>query len=344
MTAKAHGGPIEIFGVTVASVDDKVRLQNVDTYMDPLQMFRQIAPNGIVSKHPMNRKVELADALDPEPEHESTSTVSDVQQSASETTTHSSSLTTCPFAPPQQMDIEPSVRQPGATSVEFASTAVDVPIEMARTEPQHSFGDSSEASGTGDKMHGSLLNSQPHETESRDNDMDLDAQASKIVGEHANSNAQEAQPVLAGTEAAVEDSIPRPKPGDDNGMELDVQAPTIAKEHAISNAEATQPVLKDNEAAMEDDVTTSEPGDVTPPIGNAQVEGMPNANAEHSEQRTFDAIQAAGNLMEASESGEKRPNGDWQPPPTSETLPPQDVHPHPEDVEENEKPEGPKLL
>lgn len=58
VTAKAHGGPIEIFGVTVAKVDDKVRLQAVDTWMDPLSMFRQIAPYGIVSKETTNRKIE----------------------------------------------------------------------------------------------------------------------------------------------------------------------------------------------------------------------------------------------------------------------------------------------
>lgn len=68
VTAKAHGGPIEIFGVTVASVNDKLQLQEVDTYMDPLQMFRQIAPNGIVNKQPMNRKVDLPDAIDAAPE------------------------------------------------------------------------------------------------------------------------------------------------------------------------------------------------------------------------------------------------------------------------------------
>jgi hypothetical protein len=69
VTAKAHGGPIEIFGVTVAKVDDKVRLQAVDTWMDPLEMFRQIAPYGIVNKEPMGRKAEKADALDDGPGH-----------------------------------------------------------------------------------------------------------------------------------------------------------------------------------------------------------------------------------------------------------------------------------
>ena len=63
VTAKAHGGPIEIFGITVANVDDKVRLQAVDTWMDPLVMFRQIAPYGVVNKEPMHHKAEKTEAL-----------------------------------------------------------------------------------------------------------------------------------------------------------------------------------------------------------------------------------------------------------------------------------------
>lgn len=50
ITAKAHNGSIDIEGVTVAQVDDQVRLQKVETWFDPLEMFRQIAPNGIVNK------------------------------------------------------------------------------------------------------------------------------------------------------------------------------------------------------------------------------------------------------------------------------------------------------
>ncbi|KAK8178926.1 hypothetical protein BKA81DRAFT_383453 [Phyllosticta paracitricarpa] len=57
VTAKAHGGSIDIQGVTVAKVDDKVRLQRVETWFDPLDMFRQIAPEGIVNKEPVPRKV-----------------------------------------------------------------------------------------------------------------------------------------------------------------------------------------------------------------------------------------------------------------------------------------------
>jgi hypothetical protein len=70
ITAKAHGGVIDIQGVTIATVDEAVRLQAVDTWFDPLEMFRQIAPGGIVNKQIMNRKVELEHALDTvEPPH-----------------------------------------------------------------------------------------------------------------------------------------------------------------------------------------------------------------------------------------------------------------------------------
>lgn len=50
ITAPAHGGTIDIQGVTVATVNDKVQLQKVETWFDPLEMFRQIAPKGVVNK------------------------------------------------------------------------------------------------------------------------------------------------------------------------------------------------------------------------------------------------------------------------------------------------------
>lgn len=50
VTAKAHGGTIDIQGVTVAKVNDKLQLQSVETWFDPLEMFRQIAPEGMVEK------------------------------------------------------------------------------------------------------------------------------------------------------------------------------------------------------------------------------------------------------------------------------------------------------
>lgn len=53
VTAKAHGGLIEIQGITVAKVNEKLRLQSVETWFDPMEMFRQIAPNGLVNKTPL---------------------------------------------------------------------------------------------------------------------------------------------------------------------------------------------------------------------------------------------------------------------------------------------------
>ncbi|CAK3888350.1 Hypothetical predicted protein [Lecanosticta acicola] len=68
VTAKAHGGQIDIQGVTVASVDEKFRLCDLQTWMDPLEMFRQIAPQGVVNKEVMNRKVDMETALDMGPD------------------------------------------------------------------------------------------------------------------------------------------------------------------------------------------------------------------------------------------------------------------------------------
>ncbi|KAF1943155.1 hypothetical protein EJ02DRAFT_149600 [Clathrospora elynae] len=64
VTAKAHGGQIDIQGVTVANVNDKVQLQSVRTWFDPMDMFRQIAPNGVVKKEEKPKDMSPADAID----------------------------------------------------------------------------------------------------------------------------------------------------------------------------------------------------------------------------------------------------------------------------------------
>lgn len=64
VTAKAHGGAIDIQGVTVATVNEKVQLQSVRTWFDPMDMFRQIAPNGVVKKEDVPKNVSPADALE----------------------------------------------------------------------------------------------------------------------------------------------------------------------------------------------------------------------------------------------------------------------------------------
>ncbi|KAK7956847.1 uncharacterized protein PG986_006069 [Apiospora aurea] len=52
ITAKAHGGPIDIQGVTVAHLNDKFQVTKLETWFDPVEMFRQISPEGsALSKH-----------------------------------------------------------------------------------------------------------------------------------------------------------------------------------------------------------------------------------------------------------------------------------------------------
>ncbi|KAK3304778.1 uncharacterized protein B0T15DRAFT_537571 [Chaetomium strumarium] len=46
VTIKAHGGPIEIEGVTVGEVNDQLQLRKVDVFFDPMQLFRQMVPDG----------------------------------------------------------------------------------------------------------------------------------------------------------------------------------------------------------------------------------------------------------------------------------------------------------
>ncbi|OBT69471.1 hypothetical protein VE03_01019 [Pseudogymnoascus sp. 23342-1-I1] len=50
VTAPAHGKTIDIQGVTIARVNAAMQIQSIETFFDPLEMFRQIAPNGELSK------------------------------------------------------------------------------------------------------------------------------------------------------------------------------------------------------------------------------------------------------------------------------------------------------
>ncbi|KAL2264255.1 hypothetical protein VTK26DRAFT_9031 [Humicola hyalothermophila] len=43
---KAHGGMIDIESVVVAKVSDKLQVRNVEVFLDPMGMFRQMAPDG----------------------------------------------------------------------------------------------------------------------------------------------------------------------------------------------------------------------------------------------------------------------------------------------------------
>ncbi|KAB8292160.1 hypothetical protein EYC80_007903 [Monilinia laxa] len=65
VTVPAHGGTIDIQGVAIAKVDAGVRLQSVEIFYDPLEMFRQIAKKAGVKKTelPTNSKEDLTTLL-----------------------------------------------------------------------------------------------------------------------------------------------------------------------------------------------------------------------------------------------------------------------------------------
>src|SRR5271163_4344416 len=44
---KAHGGLLDIQGVTVAKVGEGFKVQSLETWFDPLEMFRQLTPKDI---------------------------------------------------------------------------------------------------------------------------------------------------------------------------------------------------------------------------------------------------------------------------------------------------------
>lgn len=50
VTIPAHGGKIDIQGLTIARVSPEFRVQSLETFFDPLEMFRQIAPGGELSR------------------------------------------------------------------------------------------------------------------------------------------------------------------------------------------------------------------------------------------------------------------------------------------------------
>ncbi|KFZ20153.1 hypothetical protein V502_03320 [Pseudogymnoascus sp. VKM F-4520 (FW-2644)] len=50
VTVPAHGATIDIQGVTIARVNAAIQIQSIETFFDPLEMFRQIAPKGVLDK------------------------------------------------------------------------------------------------------------------------------------------------------------------------------------------------------------------------------------------------------------------------------------------------------
>lgn len=55
VVAKAHGGAIDFEGMTIAQLGDDFRIQSLEIWFDPLEMFRQIAPEGKVEKKDVGR-------------------------------------------------------------------------------------------------------------------------------------------------------------------------------------------------------------------------------------------------------------------------------------------------
>ncbi|KAF2747844.1 hypothetical protein M011DRAFT_494195 [Sporormia fimetaria CBS 119925] len=68
VTAKAHGNLIDIQGIAVATVNDKVQIQDLRIWFDPLDMFRQIAPEGVVKKDAVPKGLSPDEALEVQPE------------------------------------------------------------------------------------------------------------------------------------------------------------------------------------------------------------------------------------------------------------------------------------
>lgn len=67
VTSKAHGKVLEIEGVTVAVVNDQLQLQKVDTWFDPVDLFRQMGPVMKVSDNtrvPMSELQVNSDEMD----------------------------------------------------------------------------------------------------------------------------------------------------------------------------------------------------------------------------------------------------------------------------------------
>jgi hypothetical protein len=46
VTIKAHGGPIDMEGMVIAEVNDKLQIKSIEVFYDPMIMFRQMAPDG----------------------------------------------------------------------------------------------------------------------------------------------------------------------------------------------------------------------------------------------------------------------------------------------------------
>ncbi|KAL3418166.1 hypothetical protein PVAG01_09881 [Phlyctema vagabunda] len=55
VTVKAHGGTINFYGLTVAKLTDDLRIQSLDTFFNPMEMFEQIGRGGKIEKVTVGR-------------------------------------------------------------------------------------------------------------------------------------------------------------------------------------------------------------------------------------------------------------------------------------------------
>ena len=75
ITIKAHGGSLDIQGLTVAKVDAKLRVTSLETWFDPMDMFNQMKPDPSTAEvylddHKLN-SAEAKELLEENPGHDS---------------------------------------------------------------------------------------------------------------------------------------------------------------------------------------------------------------------------------------------------------------------------------
>lgn len=132
VTAKAHGGSIDVQGVTVATVNDKVQLQSVRTWFDPMDMFRQIAPNGVVKKETIDKNMAPADIVESTPTTTTTTTTS-VTEALEAMGLDKAAAAGCPFAANAQ-------KQNGETKLPEGHPLVEEKIEQVVAESRNENG------------------------------------------------------------------------------------------------------------------------------------------------------------------------------------------------------------
>lgn len=138
VTAKAHGGPIDVQGVTVATVNEKVQLQSVRTWFDPMDMFRQIAPDGAVKKETVDKNMPPADVVDGTSSDAATpnttaTTTTSVTQALKDVGIDEAAAAGCPFAASAQ-------KQDGDTKLPEDHPSIERRLEQVVAESRNDNG------------------------------------------------------------------------------------------------------------------------------------------------------------------------------------------------------------